>query len=81
MRRFFVSGFEVSETKETSTACAKVMTQVARDGRASRENLYKALSGNRSLILKALGAFSLHAKSAKNWRILYCKRCAEHHLP
>jgi DNA-binding phage protein len=65
MRRFFVSGFEVSETKEPSTACAKVMTQVARDGRASRENLYKALSGNRSLIMKALGAFSLHAKAVK----------------
>ena len=71
MLRFFVSGFEVSETKEPSTACAKVMTQVARDGRASRESLYKALLGNRSLIIKALGAFSLHAKDVKTWRVLY----------
>jgi hypothetical protein len=71
MRRFFVSGFEVSETKEPSIACVKVMTQVARDGRAPRESLYKALLGNRSFILKALGAFSLHAKAVKTWRALY----------
>jgi probable addiction module antidote protein len=52
-------------------ACAKGMTQVARDAGLSRESLYKALSGDRSpdfdTILRVVGALGLrlHAVATK----------------
>ena len=51
-------------------ACAKGMTQVARDTGLSRESLYKALSGERSpcfdTILKVMAALGLklHAEAS-----------------
>ncbi len=57
-------------------AKAKGMTQVARDAGLSRENLYKALSGERSpgfdTILKVINALGLklHAEAAHTTKII-----------
>ena len=57
-------------------AMAKGMTQVARDAGLSRENLYKALSGERSpgfdTILKVINALGLklHAEAAHTTKII-----------